>query len=211
IYESPRELVERSDRIAALKVNAWSWPRLLVAAHFWPNDSSKFPSGGGSHVAVETRRRRIVARLSRLGARRAAAAGGKAGAGRHVFAEAGEDRPGAEEGGRRRILPRGGGDGGEEGEARLPGRGRHADRVGEDDARGDLPHLLDDQAARVGGGDDAGRGRHDPAHRPGEQVPPGLRQAAGQRRDEKRRGRDDLHAGAAGTADDGAGPAAPHL
>src|SRR6266568_4272718 len=200
--------------VAALKVNAWSWPRLLVAAHLWPNGSSKFTSVGGTHVAVETCRcrvRGIVARRSRLGARRAAAARGKAGTGRHVFAEAGEDRPGAEEGGRRRILPRGGGDGGEEGEARLPGRGRHADRVGEDDARGDLPHLLDDQAAGVGGGDDAGRGRHDPAHRPGEQVPAGLRQAAGQRRDKERRGRDDLHAGAAGAADDGAGPAAPYV
>jgi len=66
----------------------------------------KFPSGG-NHCPVE-RARRIVARVL-AGARRAAAVGGKAGTGRYVFAEAGEDQQVLKEGGRRRILPRGGG------------------------------------------------------------------------------------------------------
>ena len=50
-----------------------------------------------------------------------------------------------------------------------------------------VPHLLDDQAAGVGRGDDAGRGRPHPAHRPGRQVPAGLRQDAGERRQQDRR------------------------
>ena len=39
------------------------------------------------------------------------------------------------------------------------------------DRRLDLPHLLDDQADGLGRRDDAGRGRHDPAHRSGNEVP----------------------------------------
>jgi hypothetical protein len=46
------------------------------------------------------------------------------------------------------------------------------------EARFDLPHLLDDQAARLGGGDDAGRRRRHPAHRSDLQIPARLQDDA---------------------------------
>ncbi|TMH85117.1 MAG: beta-lactamase family protein [Betaproteobacteria bacterium] len=146
--------------------------------------------------------RRSGARILRLEPRRAAPAGREAGAGGNVGTETGEDRGSAEEGSRRRQFPRRGGDGGEEGQTRLPGCGRDADRVGQDDPGGDLPHLFDDQAAGIGGGDDAGRGRRDPAHRSGEQVPAGFRQAASERPGQGCFGLYDLYPRAAGAADD---------
>ena len=69
-----------------------------------------------------------------------------------------------------------------------------------------LPHLLHDQADRLGRHHDAGRGRTAPALRARREIHSGIRQAEGRRR-EQRQARSRRRA----AADDGAGPAAPHL
>src|SRR5215472_8262532 len=70
-----------------------------------------------------------------------------------------------------------------QGEDHLFGRHRLArqGRKYAHEARFDLPHLLHDQAACLGGGDDAGRGRRHPAHRSRFQIPAGVQGHAGER------------------------------
>ena len=72
--------------------------------------------------------------------------------------------------------------------------------------RRDLPHLLDDQADRLGRCDDAVGGRPLAAERSGRPVPAGVRRAESRRA--AWRGDGDR---AGGAADHRAGPAAPHL
>src|ERR1044071_7056726 len=86
----------------------------------------------------------------------ALAADGAARNRRHVLAAARQGRRRAEEGGRRRQLPRRGGDGGEERQARLPRGRRHADALHAHERGHGVPHLLDDEAARLRRRDDAG-------------------------------------------------------
>ena len=90
---------------------------------------------------------------------------------------------------------------------RLPRQGSQ----GGDDQRHHLPHRLDDQADRHGGGDDPDGGGQAHPGRPGVALHPGLRRDQGRGAEEegRRHGRD--RARAAGAADDGAGPDAPHL
>src|SRR5262245_34929575 len=66
------------------------------------------------------------------------------------------------------------------------------------EARDDLPHLLTDQAAGVGGGDDAGRRWCHPAHRSHLQIPAGLQRHASERGNHGRRWESLLHECAGG-------------
>ena len=75
-----------------------------------------------------------------------------------------------------------------------------------DGARHDLPHLLDDQADRLGRHHDAGRGRALHPQRPRCKIHPGICRLQGRRRKQRQ-----ARARAGEAADDGAGPAAAHV
>ena len=90
---------------------------------------------------------------------------------------------------------------------RLPRQGSQ----GGDDQRHHLPHRLDDQADRQRRRHHADGGGQAHARRPGVALYPGLRRHQGRRREEERRRHGRVRAGAADPADDGAGPAAPHV
>ena len=96
------------------------------------------------------------------------------------------------------------------------GRLVYSDAIGFQDSQGaqadaegrDLPPLLDDQAAGVGGGDDAGGRGQDPADRSGLEVPARDEADAGERRPHRSGSRQGhVHAGVGGARDDGPGPA----
>ncbi len=70
----------------------------------------------------------------------------------------------------------------------------------------DLPHLLDDQADRLGRHHDAGRGRPFPAQRSRREIHPGICRPEGRRREQRQ-----ARPRAAEAADDRSGPAAAHL
>ena len=90
---------------------------------------------------------------------------------------------------------------------RLPGQGRRQ----ADGARFHVPHLFDDQAARLGRRHDAGRGRQDRAHRSGVEILSRVQGPAGQRGARRRRIRaHDLCDGAGRPRNDRAGSIAPH-
>ena len=69
-----------------------------------------------------------------------------------------------------------------------------------------LPHLLDDQADRLGRHHDAGRGRPFPAQRSRCEIHPGIRRPEGRRREQRQ-----ARTGAAEAADDGPGSVAAHF
>lgn len=101
-----------------------------------------------------------------------------------------------------------------QGQARLLRGGRLPGQAGrQEDAEGlDLPRLFDDQALDFARSHDAGRGRQDPAARPGLQVLAGFQGTECQRRDAERDHRTNhLRAGAGRTRTHGPGPAAPHI
>ena len=75
-----------------------------------------------------------------------------------------------------------------------------------DGAQLDLPHLLDDQADRLGRHHDAGRGRPFPAQRSRREIHPGICRPEGRRREQRQ-----ARPRPAQAADDDSGPAAPHL
>ena len=132
--------------------------------------------------------------------------------GRHVGAAARPDQHSAQTRDRSGQPGRCGRHGRPQGQPSVCGRDRLTGQPsGQADAEGrDLPHLLDDQAAGVAGGDDAGRGRQDPAHRSGLEVPPRVEADAGERSANRSGARQDqLHAGVGAARDDRAGPAAP--
>src|SRR5262249_4192854 len=111
----------------------------------------------------------------------------------------------------RRQVAGGGGHGRPQGEDHLLGRPwlPRQGRKYAHEARFDLSHLLDDQTACLGGGDDAGRRRRHPAHRSRLQVPAGLQRHAGERGNHWCRWQDHLCECAGGEADHRAGSSAP--
>ena len=75
-----------------------------------------------------------------------------------------------------------------------------------DGAQYDLPHLLDDQADRLGRHHDAARGRPFPAQRSRRQIHSGICRPEGRRREQRQ-----ARSGAAEAADHDPGPVAAHL
>ncbi len=104
--------------------------------------------------------------------------------------------------------PRGDRHGGAERPDRLVRRARQAKpgRLDADGAELDLPHLLDDQADRLGRHHDADRGRPFPARRPHRQIHSGICQPEGRRREQR-----PARSRAVAATDHGPGPASPHF